>query len=181
MMTDPASYEAFLMNHQDMVFSTAVRLLGNAAEAEDVTQEVFLRAWNHYSELKGSPTGRAWLKTVTRNLCINHLQRHRARWTLFTDWAREDDPEGCVPEIVGPDPWEPVQLNDEQRHWVEQALLKLPDHQRTALVLYHFEEMDYAEIAQHLGVSLGKVKTDIFRARETLRKKLQPARNSVGV
>ena len=58
---------------------------------------------------------------------------------------------------------------------------KLPKDQRVALVLYHFEDMDYADIAKRLGVSLGKVKTDIFRAREALRKKLQPTRESVGV
>lgn len=181
-MSDPAQFEAFVVAYQDMVFSTASRLLGNDADAQDAAQEAFLRAWNHFPELAGSPTAGGWLKTVTRNLCLNHLQRYRARWKLFTDLAREDD-EGAerMPEAIAPDTLEDTLLTADQRELIERVLARLPADQRVALVLYHFEDMDYAEIASQLGVSLGKVKTDIFRARETLRKRLQPARESVGV
>ncbi len=67
-MSDPAQFEAFVLAYQDMVFSTATRLLGNDAEAQDVAQEAFLRAWNHFADLSGSATAGGWLKTVTRNL-----------------------------------------------------------------------------------------------------------------
>ncbi|MBN8248066.1 MAG: sigma-70 family RNA polymerase sigma factor [Verrucomicrobia bacterium] len=181
-MSDPVQFEAFVRAYQDMVFSTAMRLLGNDAEAQDIAQEAFLRAWNHFADLSGSPTAGGWLKTVTRNLCLNHLQRHRARWKVFSDLTREDD-EGSEREleIAAPDTLEDTLLTADQRELVERSLARLPDDQRVSLLLYHFEDMDYAEIATHLKVSLGKVKTDIFRARETLRKRLQPARESVGV
>ncbi len=182
LMTDPAPFESFVLAYQDMVFSTASRLLGNDAEAEDVAQEAFLRAWNHWENLAGSPTAGGWLKTVTRNLCLNHLERYRARWKMFSDLAREDD-EGEARELdfAAPDTLDQNLLTRDQRVLIETALQKLPKDQRVALVLYHFEDMDYADIAKHLRVSLGKVKTDIFRAREALQKKLQPARESVGV
>lgn len=181
-MSDPAQFEAFIVAYQDMVFSTAARLLGNDAEAQDVSQEAFLRAWNHFADLAGSPTAGGWLKTVTRNLCLNYLQRHRARWKVFSDLAREgDDGEEWQLEIAAPEVLQDTLLTADQRELIERVLAHLPDDQRVALALYHFEDMDYADIAKHLGVSLGKVKTDIFRARETLRKKLQPARESVGV
>src|SRR5436190_620246 len=78
-MTDSQQFEAFMRAYQNMVFSTAIRLLSNSAEAEDVSQEVFLKAYERYAELKESPTVGGWLKTVTRNLCLNHLTRYRAR------------------------------------------------------------------------------------------------------
>lgn len=182
LMSDPAPFETFVLNYQDMVFSTAVRLLGNEAEAEDVAQEAFLRAWNHWENLTGSPTAGGWLKTVTRNLCLNHLERYRSRWKMFSDLSREDeDGEARELEFAAPDTLDQTLLTQDQRRLIETAIQKLPKDQRVALVLYHFEDMDYADIAKHLGVSLGKIKTDIFRAREALQKKLQPARESVGV
>ncbi|MCW5557196.1 MAG: sigma-70 family RNA polymerase sigma factor [Verrucomicrobiae bacterium] len=181
-MSDPVQFEAFVRAYQDMVFSTAMRLLSNEAEAQDVAQEAFLRAWNHFADLSGSSTAGGWLKTVTRNLCLNHLQRHRARWKVFSDLAREDeDGSERELEIAAPDTLQDTLLTADQRELVERSLARLPEDQRVALTLYHFEDLDYAEIATRLGVSLGKVKTDIFRARETLRKRLQPARESMGV
>jgi RNA polymerase sigma-70 factor (ECF subfamily) len=147
-----------------------------------VAQEVFVRAWNHWADLSGSNTAGGWLKTVARNLCLNHLQRYRARWKMFSDLAREDD-EGEARELdfAAPETLDQTLLTTDQRELLEATIPKLPKDQRVALVLYHFEDMDYADIAKQLGISLGKVKTDIFRAREALRKKLQPARDSVGV
>ncbi|MBT6381835.1 MAG: sigma-70 family RNA polymerase sigma factor [Opitutales bacterium] len=69
-----------------MVFSTAYRLLANHAEVQDISQEVFLKAYDRYSEIGGNPRVGGWLKTVARNLCLNHLTRHRRRWRLGIDF-----------------------------------------------------------------------------------------------
>src|SRR5687767_15980984 len=82
-MTDVARFEAFVREHQDMVFATAVRLLGREADAEDVAQTVFMRAFERFTEIGTSPSAAGWLKTVTTNLCLNHLSRYRARWQFF--------------------------------------------------------------------------------------------------
>ena len=162
-----AEFEAFVWRFQDMVYGTAVRLLGNPADAEDVAQTVFLRAFQRFAEIGASPAAAGWLKTVTRNACLNHLSRYRRRWQAL------DAPVEAA--LASHDsPAERMEM-DEQRRELEQALRRLPDHQRVPLVLFHFEEMGYQEIAATLGVSLAKVKTDIFRAREALRRYLTRA------
>jgi RNA polymerase sigma-70 factor (ECF subfamily) len=174
-MIDAGEFEAFVRRYQDMVFGTAVRLLSNPAEAEDVAQTVFLRAFQRFHQIGPSPSAAGWLKAVTRNACLNHLARYRTRWRFFSELGRPagEDPEtdfeaGLVSEGS-------LALDVEQadlRERLEQALGRLPDHQRIPIVLFHFEEMRYEEIAQTLGVSLGKVKTDIHRGREALRRQL---------
>ena len=163
-----------MQKYQNMVFSTAMRLLANPTEAEDVAQEVFLRAFEHFSDLRESPTAGGWLKTVATNLSLNHLSRYRARWSFFSELAGGGSEEEAEPiEFAAPhDVGEELQQAD-RRQMVEQALHKLPPAQRVPLVLYHLEGLRYEEIAAKLKVSLGKVKTDIFRGREALRKRLQ--------
>src|SRR6188768_3319213 len=90
-MTDASVFEAFLREYQDMVFATAVRLLGHPQEAEDVAQTVFLRAFERFAEIGDSPAAAGWLRTVTTNLCLNHLSRYRNRWRFFSELRRRDD------------------------------------------------------------------------------------------
>lgn len=172
-MTDAHQFEAFMKAYQDMVFTTAVRLLGNEAEAEDVSQEVFLKAYERYGDLSHSPTAGGWLKTVTRNLCLNHLSRYRARWRFFSEMVCEDKNEDYEIDFAAPDTFEKDVAQHDHRQLLEAALQSLPAAQRVPLVLYHFEELSYEEIAAKLRISLAKLKTDIFRGREALRRKLK--------
>lgn len=170
-MTSPVDFTTFMRNYQDMVFSTAVRLVNNEAQAEDISQEVFLKAYQHYDSLQASPTAGGWLKTVTTNLSLNHLSRYRNRWRFFSEFTRQDDGDsGDAPEVEFASPGDFLAdvANEERREWVERAFEKLPEHQRVPLVLFHFQDMPYDEIAKKLGVSLAKVKTDILRARTAL-------------
>ena len=73
-----------MAKYQNMVFSTAMRLLANPTEAQDIAQEVFLRAYERFTELGQSPTAGGWLRTVATNLSLNHLTRYRARWSFFS-------------------------------------------------------------------------------------------------
>ena len=174
-MTDADAFESFVRRYQDVVFATAVRLLGNRVEAEDVSQTVFLRAFQRFGEIGDSPAAAGWLKTVTRNACLNHLSRYRARWRLFSEIASAPGDESSPDYEASLASNESLELEVEQadeRQHLERALRRLPDHQRVPLVLFHFENVSYQEIARTLGVSLGKVKTDIHRGREALRKQL---------
>jgi RNA polymerase sigma-70 factor (ECF subfamily) len=181
--TGPSEEEfmVFMRAHQDRVFSTAARLVGREPEAEDIAQETFLRAHGHFAQLRSNPAAGGWLKTVATNLALNHLTRHRRRWRLFSDFAsREDaDDEAGAPPIALSAEWPsadspPDELDAQQRRdLIDRALDRLPDHQRVPLVLHHFEEMSYQDIAVTLGISLAKVKSDIHRGRMALLKSLQ--------
>jgi RNA polymerase sigma-70 factor (ECF subfamily) len=175
-MPDAQQFEAFMQRYQNMVFSTAMRLIANPTEAEDVAQEVFLRAYEHFNELHDSPTAGGWLKTVATNLSLNHLTRYRARWSFFSELSAGSEEGEQGPEVEFAAPQDLAgELDQADRHQVvEQALQKLPPAQRVPLVLYHLHGLRYEEIAAKLKISLGKVKTDIFRGREALRRRLRP-------
>ena len=162
-MTDARAFEAFLLEYQDMVYATAVRLLGNAMEAEDVAQTVFLKAFERFDQIGASPAAAGWLKTVTTNECLNHLSRYRNRWRFFSEL---DSTSALRAAADKPPDAEPFQDLDTA---LDLALKNLPAHQRVPIVLFHFDDLSYQEIAERLGVSVGKVKTDIHRGREALR------------
>lgn len=172
-MTNAESFEAFVRRYQDMVFATAVRLLGNSADAEDAAQTVFLRAFERYAQLAGNPAAGGWLKTTARNVCLNHLSRYRARWRFFSEMdadretgdSFEDGLESRVARALEHE-------ERDRRARLERAIHHLPDAQRVPLVLFHFEDLSYEEIARALGASLAKIKTDIHRGRQTLRRML---------
>ena len=177
-MTDTGAFEAFVREYQDMVFGIAVRLLANPVEAEDVAQTVFMRAFEHFDTVGTSPAAAGWLKTVATNLCLNHLSRYRSRWRFFSELGRADTSDSEPFESTLLDRRTEIsslEIADEQQR-LERALRALPEHQRVPLVLFHFEQQSYQEIAELLQVSIAKVKTDIHRGREVLRRVLADAR-----
>ena len=159
--------------YQDMVYSTVVRLTANGAQAEDIAQEVFLRAYESFETLRASPSAGGWLKTVATNLTLNHLQRYRRRWRLLSEIFDADEREEQLdPALASMDAHFAAADAEQRGALVRAALAELPAHQRIPLVLYHYEEMSYREIADRLDRSLAKVKSDIFRGRVALAKRL---------
>jgi RNA polymerase sigma-70 factor (ECF subfamily) len=171
-----AEFATFMNAYQDMVFSTAARLTGSDAHAEDIAQEVFLKAFENFAQLRASPTAGGWLKTVATRLTLNHLSRYRRRWRFFSELRRDDADDDSGSELEFPDfdltgDSTIADIDADQRHAiVEQALRELPEHHRVPLVLYHFEEMPYGDIAEQLAISLPKLKTDMQRARAAMAK-----------
>ena len=171
-----------------MVYATALRLLGNAMEAEDVAQTVFMKAFEQFDQVGTSPSAPGWLKTVTTNACLNHLSRYRNRWRFFSELTRaeshsvdsrtsgpQDSRTDSGPWTLDSGPWtlDSGPLAGEAA--LDLALRRLPAHQRVPIVLFHFDGLTYQQIAERLNVSLGKVKTDIHRGREALRAALESA------
>lgn len=172
-MTDTQQFETFMRNYQNMVFSTSLRLVASESDAQDIAQEVFLKAYERFDELKDSPTVGGWLKTVATNLSLNHISRYRGRWRFFSEMFNREEGDDFTLEIPAAESTSDHMNEADQRQILEEALRRLPPAQRAPLVLYHYEGKSYEEIALLTNCSLSKVKTDIFRAREALRKRLK--------
>jgi RNA polymerase sigma-70 factor (ECF subfamily) len=173
----------FMRDYQDMVFATARRLTASDATAQDISQDVFLKAWEHFATLRERVGAGGWLKTVTLRLSLNHLGRYRRRWRFFSELlpaaasqdATDQDPSDTQVEFaVGAlDSVFNTVADAERDARVRTALTRLPDAQRVPLVLFHYEDRSYLEIAEDLEISVAKVKTDILRGRVALAKLLQ--------
>lgn len=170
-MNKEEQFKAFVLSYQDMVYSTAVRLLGNSADAEDIAQEVFIKAYEYFPEFKSITNVGGWLRRIAVNLALNHLSRYRARWSFFSEIVSDERGGGFEIEYV--DESASLPEENERRRILDRLLMSLPPKQRVPLVLYHYEGLSYEEIAERLGVSLGKVKTDIHRGREALKRLIQ--------
>src|SRR6202042_3300181 len=127
-MAEEEEFEMFIRSYQNMVFSVSARIVGNLTDAEDITQEVFIKAYDRFPELQNSNTVGGWLKTVATNLSINHLNRYRARWRFFSE---QEQPVEIAVETTE---------KSDRLEMVEEAIRKLPDAQRVPLVLFHFQE-----------------------------------------
>jgi RNA polymerase sigma-70 factor (ECF subfamily) len=160
--------------YQDLVYSSAARITGNDAQAEDIAQETFIKAYQHFDMLRNSVTAGGWLRAVARNLALNHATRYRRRWRFFSEMQEpgEEDDTDFAANIPGLGEASDETVHTQRSVLIEEALRTLPDHQRVPLVLFHFEEMPYDEIAKQLRISLAKVKVDIHRARAALARKL---------
>lgn len=168
---DSTAMDEFLRRYKNPLYRFIYRLSRNAAEAEEVTQEVFMRVHEYRSSYR--PVGKfsTWLFGIAHNICISRLRKRRP----FIPWpARRDDPDEQA-DFPSPQlsPMETA-VSEELSEAIRQCIKELPFLQREALILREYEGLDYEQIAQILNKPLGTVKTLIYRARMTLRDMLIP-------
>lgn len=159
---DPAAARALVARKLPRVLALAQRMLGDAAEAEDVAQETMLRAWRQAGSWR---TGEArldtWLHRVALNLCYDRLRKRRE--TAVADPPDRPD--------EGPGPDRGLQAQDVGRR-VAAAMAALPDRQRAAIALCHYQELGNIEAAALMGVSVEALESLLSRGRRALRKAL---------
>ena len=156
---DPAAVRALMGRKLPRLMSLAQRMLGDAAEAEDVVQETFLRAWRQApSWIPGAARFDTWMHRVALNLCYDRLRRRR------------ETPTDVLPDRPdeGPGPDRGLQAQDVGRR-VAEAMQRLPDRQREAVVLCHYQEMSNIEAAALMGVSVDALESLLARGRRALR------------
>jgi RNA polymerase sigma-70 factor, ECF subfamily len=168
------AYEELLARFQQPVYTLAVRLLNNPAEAYDVVQEVFLKVFRNIEHFRAESSLKTWIYRITVNEAHNTrrwFSRHRGR-EVDLDFENEEnrDWKETIADS-GPSPFE-VTLDREQAGMIESALERINPVFREAVVLRDITDLSYEDIAAVLGVSLGTVKSRILRGREALREQL---------
>ncbi|MHC3127945.1 RNA polymerase sigma factor [Brevundimonas sp. GN22] len=160
---DPAAIQAMVARKLPRILNLAARLLGDPIEAEDVAQETMLRVWKQSAKWKpGQAKFDTWIYRVGLNLCYDRLRRRR------------ETPVETFPEMVddGPAPDRGL-LAAETGARVQQVLMRLPQRQREAIVLCHYQELGNIEAAQLMGISVEALESLLSRARRTLRASLE--------
>lgn len=169
-MGDHDAFRQLIERHQNMVVGTVAKMLGNASEAEDISQQVFLRIWKSAKRYKPTAKFTTYLFTITRNLVFNEVRRRKRRKEVSSD-EREDNSHLEISDSEQYRPDHEMQ-RQELTHVVDKAIAALPEQQRMAVVLRRYEQMPYEEIAEVLGITISAVKSQLFRARTTLRESL---------
>lgn len=165
---DLTAFNSLVLRFQDATYGLTLRMLGDPASAEDVTQDAFIRAWQRLDTFRGG-SFRSWLFTIAANRARDELRRRGRRPTSSLDEARDDPDRADIdPADAGPSAHDLVE-QAELRRALEAALRALPDDWREVVVLADVQGLDYVEVAAVTGVPVGTVKSRLSRARSRLR------------
>jgi RNA polymerase sigma-70 factor (ECF subfamily) len=160
---EPQAFRALVDRHLPTVVAIARRMLRDDAEAEDVAQETLLRLWRNAASLELGEGGvRPWLRRVASNLCIDRV-RAQKNTSLGDSLPEETEPAGQVTRLA----------ERELGRRVDAALKALPERQRLALTLFHYEGMSQIEVGEAMGISDEAVESLLARARRTLKGSLK--------
>ena len=160
------AFAALVRQHQRMIHSLTYRMTGSPAEAEDLAQETFLRAWRHLDSFQGEAKFSTWLCRIAMNASLNWRQRESRRSEVHQTWANDTF-------APGPDQGARA-AGGELNQRVQAALNRLPAKQRAALVLTVYEELNHAEAARALGCTEATISWRVFAARTKLKRWLKP-------
>ncbi|MEW6282197.1 MAG: sigma-70 family RNA polymerase sigma factor [Candidatus Eremiobacterota bacterium] len=172
---DGEAYSEIVRKYQKTVLNLTYRFTGDAAEAEDLAQEVFLRIYRAADRFEARAKFFTYLYQVTLNLCRNERAkvRHKRNTSLDAP-TREGEPDSArqIPDPSGSA--EDLLERQELGEAVREAVLSLPEDQRVAVMMQRFQGLSYEEIAEILKLSVPAVKSRLHRAKLTLKEKLEP-------
>ncbi|HEY0943033.1 MAG TPA: RNA polymerase sigma factor RpoE [Steroidobacter sp.] len=171
---DQTAFNLLVLKYQHRVLKLVGRFVNDAAEAEDVAQEAFLKAYRALASFRGDSAFYTWLYRIAINTAKNALVSQRRRPVDFDLDLQDPEQYDRQAKLKEADTPEAVLLTDEIRAVVEEAMEQLPEDLRTAIVLRELEGLSYEEIAEAMDCPVGTVRSRIFRAREAIDKKLKP-------
>ncbi len=156
----PEAFESLIRAHQRMIHSLTFRMTGSLADAEDLAQETFIRAYRRLDSYQGTAKFSSWLYRIAVNTCLNWRQRELRRDQIHTQWTESNAVSQSEPDTNKP------------AGEVQAALMKLPAKQRAAIVLTVYDGHNHAEAAKILGCSETTVSWRVFAARRKLKRLL---------
>jgi RNA polymerase sigma-70 factor, ECF subfamily len=174
---DLSAFEDLVERYKQPIVNLVGRTLGDATEAEDLAQMVFVQVFKSAHRYQPSARFSTWIYTIARNLCLNELRRRSRHPAESLDAPTPESEEQHSPRQLedqritsAPDSL----LHQELQQKIAEALQSLPENQRTAILLCREQDVSYEEIASVLGITLSATKSLIHRGRETLKQKLKP-------
>jgi RNA polymerase sigma-70 factor (ECF subfamily) len=170
---DEKAFKTLLTKYRNLVYTIMIKMVRNPQEAEDLTQEAFMKAFNSLASFNEEFAFSTWLMKIATNNCIDFLRKRKLRtYSIHEPIQYKDEKiEIDIPDAE-PTP-EKTLLQHERKKVLESAIEELPERYKYVVILRHKEEKSYEEIAEILNLPLGTVKAQIFRAREILNKKLR--------
>lgn len=170
---DRSALNELIRKHQERAYQYAYRLTRNSEVASDVVADAFVRINNALKNFKGNSAFTTWMYRIITNCYLDQRKREKGKGNVSLDSGFQVDDEDVTRDVEDPGrtPDELVERNQREA-LLHRALAKLPDHQRSMIVMYHAEQLAYEEIAEALDLPIGTVKSRLNRARLSLRELL---------
>jgi RNA polymerase sigma-70 factor (ECF subfamily) len=173
---DRAAFNEIVLRYKSKVYNFIHRMIPSMQDAEDLTQETFVRAYLSIRSFQSRASLNTWLFRIATNLCIDYSRKNKKSQgmaiSLSQDYDEDNETEREIPDQVF-DP-QRLLLNKELGNQLDKALRELPEKLRSVVLLYDMEGLSYEEIAAIAGCPLGTVKSRLYNARSALREKLAP-------
>ena len=165
---DMNAFEELVVRHRDKIYARCFIMLRNEDAAMDVSQEAWVKAWQRLKQFNGESSFATWATRVTINVCLDQLRKNKRQRAESIEELNEESGgvERQMP-VVTVNPTERLERG-ELRQRIDAALGKLSEEHRTVLVLHEFQEMEYKDIAQTVGISIGTVMSRLFYARRKM-------------
>ena len=165
---DLQAFEELVARYRDRAYVRAYSIMRNEDLAVDLSQNAWVKAWQRLAQFHGDASFTTWLNRIVTNLCLDELRRQkRARMDSIEEIEEASGPVENRMEIQEVDPMERI-AREELRERIDAAMDKLSDNHRTVLVLYEYEQIEYKQIAEKMGTSIGTVMSRLFYARKKM-------------
>ena len=173
---DRAAFNEIVLRYKSKVYNYVRRMVASVGDAEDLTQETFVRAYLSIHSFQSRASLNTWLFRIATNLCIDYSRKNKRSQGMTTSLSQENSDEEETERDIPDTAFDPQRLllNKELGTQLDQALRELPEKLRTVVLLYDIEGLAYEEIAAIVACPLGTVKSRLFNARNALRNKLAP-------